>query len=141
MVSLFNDIKGHSCRTVGIHYSTHSCGDHHVALSARISLTLFRHPSLSSIASGWSSGLHPVSAQSCCMYVRAGRPAFAHLYEGVHWSISLMSSFLLLQHCPACLVCLILGFNTFSMDITPKNERNNATGVRTRLLRGRSTAL
>ena len=32
---------------------------HHVMLSAHISLTLFRHPSLSSIASGTSSGLHP----------------------------------------------------------------------------------
>ena len=32
---------------------------HHVALSARISVTLSRHPSLSHIASGRSSGLHP----------------------------------------------------------------------------------
>ena len=45
---------------------------------ARISLTLSRHFSLSFIASGRSSGLHPVSSQSCCMYVRAGRPAFAY---------------------------------------------------------------
>ena len=30
--------------------------------------------------------------------------AFARLYEGVHRSTSLMSSFLLLQQCPACLV-------------------------------------
>ena len=35
--------------------------------SARISLTLSRHPSLSFIASGRSSGLHPISTQSCCM--------------------------------------------------------------------------
>ena len=41
--------------------------------------------------SGRSSGLHPVSSQSCCMYVRAGRPAFARPYVGVHRSISLMS--------------------------------------------------
>ena len=40
---------------------------HHVALSARISLTLSRHPSLSSIASSRSSGLHPVSTQRCFM--------------------------------------------------------------------------
>ena len=40
---------------------------HHVALSAYISLTLSRHPSLSFIASGRSSGLHPVLAQSCYM--------------------------------------------------------------------------
>ena len=49
---------------------------HHVTLSARIFLTLSRHTSISSIAFGWSSGLHPVSAQSYCMQVRA-RP-----YEG-----------------------------------------------------------
>ena len=40
---------------------------HHVAPSARISLTLSRHPSLLSIASGRSSRLHPVLAQSSCM--------------------------------------------------------------------------
>ena len=34
---------------------------------ARISLTLSLHPSLSFIASGRSSGLHPVSSLSCCM--------------------------------------------------------------------------
>ena len=59
---------------------------------------------LSFIASGRFSGLHPVSSHSCCMYVRAGRPAFARLYVGVHWSTSLMSSSLLLQQCPACLI-------------------------------------
>ena len=79
---------------------------HHVVLLARISLTLSRHFSLSFIASGRSSGLHPVSSQSCCMYVRAGRPAFARPYAGVHRSTSLMSSSLLLQQCPACLVRL-----------------------------------
>ena len=40
------------------------------------------------------------------MYVRAGRPAFARPYAGVHRSTSLMSSSLLLQQCPACLVRL-----------------------------------
>ena len=64
------------------------------------------HFSLSFIASGRSSGLHPVSWQSCCMYVRAGRLAFARPYMGVHRSISLMSGSLLLQQCPACLVRL-----------------------------------
>ena len=58
------------------------------------------------IASGRSSGLHPVSSNSCCMYDRAGRPAFARPYVGVHRSTSLMSSSLLLQQCPACLVRL-----------------------------------
>ena len=75
---------------------------------ARISLTLSRHFSLSFIASGRSSGLHPVSSHSC-MYVRAGCPTFAWPYVGVHrssslMSSSLMSSSLLLQQCPACLV-------------------------------------
>ena len=77
---------------------------HHVAPPVRISLTLSRHFSLSLIASGRSSGLHPVSSHSCCMYVRAGRPTLAHPYVGVHRSTSLMSSSLLLHQCPACLV-------------------------------------
>ena len=79
---------------------------HHVALVARISLTLSRHSSLSFIALGRSSGQHPVSSHSCWMYVRAGRPAFARTCVGVHKSTSLMSSSLLLQQCPDCLVRL-----------------------------------
>ena len=79
---------------------------HHVVLLARISLTLSCHFSLSFITSGWSSGLHPVSSHSCCMCVRAGHPAFAQPYVGVHRSTSLMSSSLLLQQCPACLIHL-----------------------------------
>ncbi len=71
---------------------------------ARISLALSRHFSLSFIASGRSSGLHPVSSHSCCMYVLAGHPAFARPYVGVYKSRSLMSWSLLLQ--PACLVRL-----------------------------------
>ena len=62
------------------------------------------HFSLSFIASGRSSGLHPVSSHSCCMYVLAGRPALARPYVGVHRSTSLMSSSLLLQQYPECLV-------------------------------------
>ena len=82
---------------------------HHVVPLARIFLTLSRHFSQSFIASDRSSGLHPVSSRSCWMYVRAGRPAFARPYVGVHWSTSLMSSsLLLLQLCPACLVRLTL---------------------------------
>ena len=57
---------------------------HHVMPPARISLTLSRHTSLSFIASGRSSGLHPVSSPSCYMKVRAGHPAFARPCEGVH---------------------------------------------------------
>ena len=79
---------------------------HHVVPLARISLTLSRHFSLSFIVSGRSSGLHPISSHSCCMYVWASRPAFAQPYVGVHRSTSLMSSSLLLQQCPACLVHL-----------------------------------
>ena len=79
---------------------------HHVVPLARISLTLSHHFSLSFISSGRTSGLHPVSSHSCCMYVRAGRPAFARPYVGVHRSTSLMSSSLLLQQCPAFLVRL-----------------------------------
>ena len=70
---------------------------HHVVLVARISLTLCRHLSLSFIASGRSSGLHPVSSHRCWMYVRAGCPAFARPCVGVHKSTSLMSSSLLLH--------------------------------------------
>ena len=85
------------------HYHIHH---HHIALVARISLTLSRHSSLSFIALGRSSGQHPVSSHSCWMYVRAGRPAFARPCVGIHKSTSLISSSLLLQQCPACLVRL-----------------------------------
>ena len=77
---------------------------HHVVPLAWISLTLSLHFSLSYISSGRSSGLHPVSSHSCCMYVRAGRPAFARPYVQAHRITSLMCSSLLLQQCPACLV-------------------------------------
>ena len=42
---------------------------HHVVTLARISLTISRHFSLSFIASGKSSKLHPVSSHSYCMCV------------------------------------------------------------------------
>ena len=87
--------------SIFIYYYPH----HHVTLSARISLTLSRHPSLSSIAPGTSSRLYPISAQSC-MYVLAGRPPFVRPCEGVYRSILLMISPLLLQQCLACLVRL-----------------------------------
>ena len=41
---------------------------HHVVPPARISLTISHHFSLSFIASGRSSGLHPVSSHSCCKF-------------------------------------------------------------------------
>ena len=90
-----------------LHSSAHEYHHHHhVVLVARISLTLSHHFSLSFIASGRSSGQYPISSHSCWMYVRAGRPAFARPCVGVHKSTSLMSLSLLLQQCPACLVCL-----------------------------------
>ena len=89
-------------RTIFTYHHHH----HHVVPLARISLTLSRHFSLSFIASGLSSGLHPVSSHSCWIYVRAGRPDFARPYVGVHRSTSLMNSSLLLQQCPLCLVRL-----------------------------------
>ena len=85
---------------------SHHHHHHHVVPLARISLTHSRHFSLSFIASGRSSGLHTVSSHCCWMYVRAGRFTFARPYVGVCSSTSLMSSSLLLQQCPACLVRL-----------------------------------
>ena len=98
---LYKTIKGNiwNKKMLHIHH-------HHVALVARISLTLSRHSSLSFITLGRSSGQHPVSSHSCWMYVCAGHPAFALPCVGVHKSTSLMSSSLLLQQCPACLVRL-----------------------------------
>ena len=89
-----------------LHQSIYIYHHHHVVPLAQISLTLSRHFSLSFIASGRSSGLHSVSSQSYCMYVRAGCPAFARPYVWVHRSTSLMSSSLLLLQCPVCLVRL-----------------------------------
>ena len=49
-----------------IHQTIHHY--HHLVMpSAGISLTLSRHPSLSFITFGRSSGLHPISLQSCCV--------------------------------------------------------------------------
>ena len=59
-----------------------------------------------------------MSSHSCCMYVRAGRPAFGRPYVGVHRSTSLMSWSLLLRQCPACLVRLTW------IDLTDKMKRS-----------------
>ena len=77
----------------------------HVVLLERISLTLPCHPSLSSIASGWSYRPHPVSAHSCGGKVLAGYPIHARPCAGIQKRTSLMSSSLLLHQCLACLVC------------------------------------
>ena len=89
-----------------INNNNNNNNNNNVLLVARISLTLSRHFFLSFIASSKSSGLHPVSSHSCWMYVHAGRPAFARPCVGIHNNTSLMSSSLLLQQCPACLVRL-----------------------------------
>ena len=103
-ICIYLFIKGNHCHLSLFSIKCHH--HHHVMLVARISLTLSRHFSLSFIASGRSSGLHPVSSHSCWMYVFPGHPAFARSYVGVHKSTSLMSLSLLLQQCPACLVRL-----------------------------------
>ena len=106
-VRILNErVRRHMYLYLYYYHRCHHHHHHHVVPLSRIFLTRSRHFSLSFIASGWSSGLHPVSSQSCCMYVRAGRPAFARPYAGVHRSTSLMSSSLLPQKCPACLVRL-----------------------------------
>ncbi len=93
------------CRNLILFISTNLYHHHHhhhhhrVVPLARISLTLSRYFSLSFIASGRSSGLHPVSFHSCCMCVRASRPAFAQPYVGVHTSTS-QSGFELVSPCP-----------------------------------------
>ena len=88
-------------------YLNHHHHHNNVDLLAQISLTLLCHSSLSSITSGRSSRLHPVSIQSCCRQVLASCPTVACPCEGVQRKTSLMNSFLLLQQYPACLVCLI----------------------------------
>ena len=50
-----------------LHTIHHHHHHYHVVPPARISLTISRHFSLSFIAPGRSSGLHPVSSHSCCM--------------------------------------------------------------------------
>ena len=92
------------CDTMSIFKQSHH--HHHDVRLAWISLTLSLHVSLSFIASGRTSELHPISSHSCCMYVQAGRPAFDWPYAGIHRSTSLTISSLLLQQCPACLVRL-----------------------------------
>ena len=84
-------------------YAVHQ--HHHVVPLAQIPLTLSRHFSLSFITSGRSSGLHPVSSHSCCMFERVVLLLLGHM-RGVHRSTSLITSSLLLQQCPACLVRL-----------------------------------
>ena len=110
-LSNYYDLKGKGYRCIFFSFLSRGITlcighHHHVVPLAWISLTLSRHFSLSFIASGRSSGLHPITSHGCCMYVRVSLPAFARPYVGVHRSTSLMSSFLLLQQCPSCPVHL-----------------------------------
>ena len=75
-------------------------------MSITTSACMLYNVALSSIAPGRSSRLHPVPTQSCCIKVLAGRPIFSRPCKGIHGSISLMSSSLLLQQSPACLARL-----------------------------------
>ena len=64
---------------------------HHVAPSAGISLNLSRYPSLSSIATGRSSCLHPVSAQSCSSMCRGPQEYVAYEFIPISPVVSHMS--------------------------------------------------
>ena len=61
---------------------------------------------LSSLTSGRSSRLHPMSVQSYCRKVLEDHQILALLYEGVDWRMLLMSLSLLLPS-STCLVYLI----------------------------------
>ena len=95
MIDKINKIR----KMKGNHHHHH----HLVVPSARISLTLSRHLSLSFIAFGYTP--YPHRAAVCRFELVV--PLLARPCEGVHRITSLMSSSLLLQQCPACLVRLI----------------------------------
>ena len=111
---------------------------HYVVPLERISLTLSRHFSLSLIASGRSSGLHPVSSHSCWMYVRAGRPAFARPYVGsigVHhlWARPCFSSSVL-HVCPQNRISTATYFPSYRPSKSDKQNMLGTTGsVRTNI--------
>ena len=58
--------------------SHHHHHHHQVVMITRCSLTLYRRPALSSITTGRSDMLHPVSVQGWCMKVLAGWPTLVH---------------------------------------------------------------
>ena len=80
---------------------------HQVILIAQNSLTLTYHPSLSFIALSKAFRLYSVSTQSWCIQVLAGWLTLVCLCVGVYKRTSLISSFLLLQQCPAYFVRLL----------------------------------
>ena len=53
-------------------YGFHHHHHHHVAPSVRLTLTISRNPSLTSVAPGWASGLHLVSCTELLYLVSSG---------------------------------------------------------------------
>ena len=109
VLSTFISIKG----PIILHHHHH----HQVEL-ARHSLTRFFQLTLSSMAFGSSSNLHPVSSDSWSMYVFLGRPCDLFPCLGFQSSTSAISSSLLCQQCPAnlilcCRMELLLIFGMF----------------------------
>ena len=71
------------CNKLKSFFSYHQ--HHHGELTARIILSLSRHPSRSTIAIVKSSIWHPVSAQIWWTYIFAGRPTLVCPWVVVHW--------------------------------------------------------
>ena len=65
---------------------------HQVVLTAWSSLSLFHHPSLSSIASSRSSRLHSVSTQSWCKFLLVSQHWPGHVLESIRESCSWVCS-------------------------------------------------
>ena len=86
---------------IQIQFQLHTYIHNHHGYPGPFLATLLNRPLLPAGFQGYT-----LYRQSCCIYVRAGRPAFSRPCEGVHWSSSLMSFSLLLQQCPTYLVRL-----------------------------------
>ena len=71
----------------------HHHPDPRSVLTARIPITLSRHPSQSTIAQDGSSRRNPMSAQNWWMYVFAGRPILMNPCGRFHWIMLFMSLF------------------------------------------------
>ena len=74
----------HTHTHIYIYIYTYIRHHHYIMLLAWLSLTLSRHPSLSSIAPSKSPRLHPMSVQSCNWLGLVGRPTPARPCEVVH---------------------------------------------------------
>ena len=109
VILLLNDLERIGCTQFNGLSNTnhhHHHHHHHVVPLARISLTPFSLllPIVHRLWKVFRATSRILT--SCWRYVRAGRPAFARPYVGVHRSTSLMSSSLLLLQWPSCLVRL-----------------------------------